>query len=61
MRRKILYESESLFPRELSLKFLDAQEYILADKNEPDKIVVHLSWLKHGVITWFDEHEERTI
>jgi hypothetical protein len=61
MRRKILYMSKTVLPKELSLRFLDAEEYILADRNETDKIMCHLSWLKHCIITWFDEHQERTI
>jgi hypothetical protein len=51
--RKIMYVSETVLPEQINRLLADTEKYILTDKNEPDKILCHLSWLKRGCIAWF--------
>jgi hypothetical protein len=57
MERVIRYESETVLPDELSRLLEDVQEYVIEDRNETDKVLVHFSWLKHRIIGWLLNHE----
>jgi hypothetical protein len=56
MKRQVIYESDKILPLSMELNLLHAQEYIMADRNEPDKMLAHFSWLKRCVTDWFYNH-----
>jgi hypothetical protein len=56
MKRTITYDSVNILPDEIERLLRDMEEYITADNGEADKILCHLSWLKHGCIDWFAKY-----
>jgi hypothetical protein len=56
MKREIAYESETILPIEITRLIDDTQEYVLADRNDPDKMEVHFSWLRRCITGWFLNH-----
>jgi hypothetical protein len=57
-RWELVYISETALPKELRDVLADAEEYVIKDRYEEDKILVHFSWLKHRLIEWFLNHEK---
>jgi hypothetical protein len=56
MKRGIVYESDTVLPDFVKRLIGYAEEYIMADRREEDKIAVHCSWLQNKLTSWFAEH-----
>jgi hypothetical protein len=59
MKREITYESETILPIEIIRLIDDTQEYVLAHKYEDDTVLIDFSWLKRGLLCWFDGHVKK--
>jgi hypothetical protein len=57
MKRRIDYESNTVLPDIIVRAFNKAEDDILENKNEEDKILLHLAHLRHVCLIWFSTHE----
>jgi hypothetical protein len=57
MKRRINYESKTVLPEEIAGMFRKAENNITENKNETDKIILHLSRLRYECTVWFSAHE----
>jgi hypothetical protein len=57
MKRRIDYESKTVLPDEIAGMFRKAEKNIMENKNEVDKIILHLSRLRFECTVWFSDHE----
>jgi hypothetical protein len=57
MKRRIDYESKMVLPNEIAGMFRKAQKNIMENKNEVDKIILHLFRLRFECAHWFSDHE----
>jgi hypothetical protein len=55
---EIVYESDLILPAEIRNALADVEKCVIRDRHEPDKMCIHLSWLKHRIIEWFLNHEK---
>jgi dihydrodipicolinate synthase/N-acetylneuraminate lyase len=57
MRRRIEYKSKTVLPDEVAGMFRKAEKGITENKNEIDKIIIHLSRLRSECTNWFSDHK----
>jgi hypothetical protein len=57
MKRRLDYESKMVLPDEIAMMFCKAEKNIMENKNEIDKIILHLSRLRYECTNWFSKHE----
>jgi hypothetical protein len=57
VKRRINYESKMVLPDEIAKMFRMAEKNMMENKDEIDKIMLHLQKLRYDCTVWLSAHE----